>query len=348
MAGGLRVRMPETVIVRLPNWLGDTVMALPAIRALRRAFADASLVVAGPWATLLVGQELADVVVTYPRGWTGRLRTADRVRALGATVAVLCPSSLESALAARYWGARRRVGFASDGRGWLLTDRVPVPVPRRHQIEEYVVLVEALGIPVDDRVPRLRPPDPEGAERREVRALLADAGVETRAGADRRRPRIGVHLGAEYGGSKRWPVSRVIELCRGLQEAGDIPVLLGAPGDAADAARVTAAVPMASLVGRDRAELLTAVTSEMDALVSGDTGLAHLAAALGTPVVTLFGPTDPARTAPRGSLVVRHPVPCSPCFYRECPIEHPCLGEIGADRVMAQLRTLSIPGPTPW
>ena len=141
--------MPEGLIVRLPNWLGDTVMAVPAIRALRAAHAGARLTLAGPWAGVLAGQDLADVLVAYPRSWTGRLRTADRVRALGAELAVVMPGSLESALAARYWGAPRRVGFAGDGRAWLLTHPVTPPEPRLHQVDEYLLLVEALGIEKD-------------------------------------------------------------------------------------------------------------------------------------------------------------------------------------------------------
>jgi heptosyltransferase-2 len=327
--------MPEGLIVRLPNWLGDTVMAVPALRALRAGFADARLALVGPWASLLGGQGLADILVTYPRAWNGRLRTADRVRALGASLAVLLPGSLEAALAARYWGATRRVGFASDARSWLLTDRVPLPAPRRHQIDEYLTLVETLGLPATDRVPRLAPPAADGSERADVRALLAEVGAEAHPG----RARLGIHLGAEYGSSKRWPLPRVVELCRAVASAGDVAVLLGAPGDALLAERVTAALPVASLVGRDRAEMLPAVLSEVDVLVSGDTGVAHLAAALGTPTVTLFGPTDPALTAPRGrAAVIRHSVPCAPCFYRECPIEHPCLRDVTADEVHAQVR----------
>jgi len=118
-------------------------------------------------------------------------------------------------------------------------------------------------------------------------------------------------------------------------------VLLGPPGDSTLAERVVAATATPSLVGRDRPQSLTSVLVEIDALVSGDTGVAHLAAALGTPVVTLFGPTDPALSAPRGpAAALCHPVPCAPCFYRECPIEHPCMRGIGAHEVHERVRAL--------
>jgi heptosyltransferase-2 len=133
----------------------------------------------------------------------------------------------------------------------------------------------------------------------------------------------------------------VAEFCRLLDRAGARPVLLGAPSDVAAAATVTAASPSRSLVGRDRPALLPAMLGELDALVCGDTGVAHLAAALDTPVVTLFGPTDPAPTAARGrAAVVTHPVPCAPCFYRRCPIEHPCLRGVEPDAVWAATREI--------
>jgi len=327
--------MPETVVIRLPNWLGDTVMAVPAIRALQASRAEARFVLAGPWAFLLAGQGLADVLVDYPRHWTGRLRTADSVRALHGDVAVLLPSSLEAAVAGQYWGARRLVGFAAGGRSWLLTDAVPVPSPRRHQVDEYLLLVEHLGAVVDERMPRLRVPDRQSVERRRVRAL-----IEEGAGAQpcSHRPRIGLHLGAAFGSSKVWPHERVVEFCRVLEERGATTVLLGSPAEGPAADAVVSRVPALSLVGRDRPELLTAVLAEMDVLVSGDTGVGHLAAALGTPVVTLFGPTDPALTAPRGpGRVLRQPVPCAPCFYRVCPIDHPCLKRIAATMVVDEV-----------
>jgi heptosyltransferase-2 len=323
-----------TLAVRLPNWLGDTVMAVPAVRALRETFADTRLVLAGPWVALLAQQGLADALVTYPRAWAGRLAAADAVRRFAPETAVLLPNSLESALSAWYWGARRRVGFEVGGRGLVLTVAPPLPEPRLHQIDEYLVLAEAGGAVVHERTPRLAPPAADGAERAEVRALLAEAGV----GHNERRV-VAVHLGAAYGPAKLWPLERVEEFCRLMaREEADV-VLVGAPADAAAAAAVTARAPAASLVGRDRPSLLSALLSELDVLVSGDTGVAHLAAALGTPAVTLFGPTDPTLSAPRGpARVLTHPVPCAPCFYRTCPIEHPCLRDLEPARVRDAVR----------
>jgi heptosyltransferase-2 len=326
--------MPETLIVRLPNWLGDTVMAVPTVRALGKARRRAKLVLAGPWSGLFVDQDVADVLVAYPRAWSGRLRAADTVRALGADVVLLLPNSFESAASAWYWRAKRRIGFSAGGRDWLLTDRVTLPAPRLHQIDEYRMLLEPLGVRSADTVPVLTPPPCNGEARKTVRALLAEAGAA--AG-----PRIGVHLGAAFGPSKIWPVERIAEFCTLARRADTVPVLMGAPDDEELASSVTARTDVANLVGRDRPELLTALLSELDVVVCGDTGVGHLAAALGTPVVTLFGPTDWRLTAPRGPAeVVRHPTPCSPCFYRTCPIEHPCLRGIAAGDVEERVRHL--------
>jgi heptosyltransferase II len=331
----------RTLAVRLPNWLGDTVMAVPAVRALRETFPDTRMALAGPWATLLAEQGVGDTLVTYPRAWSGRLAAADAMRALAPETAVVLPNSLESALAAWYWGAGRRVGFGVGGRALLLTDAPALPAPRRHQIDEYLLLAEACGAAIRERAPRLSPPKPDSVDRAEVRALLAEAGASREGG----RRIVAVHLGAAYGPAKLWPLPQVEAFCRLM--AGDVTVVLvGAPSDAEAATAVTAVAPARSLVGRDRPALLTTLLSEIDVLVSGDTGVAHLAAALGTPSVTLFGPTDPALSAPRGAArVLAHRVPCAPCFYRACPIDHPCLRDLAPstvrDAVLQQLQAAS-------
>ena len=324
--------MPARVILRLPNWLGDTVMAVPAVRALRAGWPDANVLLAGPWAPVLTGQGLAETLVAYPRAWRGRLATTDTMRAFRADVAVLLPNSLEAALSARYWGAARRVGFATGGRTLLLTDRVPWPAAREHQIDEYLRVVGHLGLEAEAGTPVLSPPPAEGELRVRARRLLDEATPAVRG------PRVGIHLGAEYGPAKLWPRARVADGCRAIADAGMTPVLLGAPRDAALAAELAGATGVASLVGKDAPALLPALLTEIDALVAGDTGVAHLAAALGTPVVALFGPTDPRLTAPRGPVTtLTHPVPCAPCFYRTCPIEHPCLEGIDAAQVARAL-----------
>jgi heptosyltransferase II len=321
------------IAVRLPNWLGDTVMAVPALTAIRAAWPDARVLAAGPWAPLLAGQELAELLVDYPRTWSGRLRAADTVSSLRPDLAIVLPNSFEAALTARYWGARHRIGFAGSGRSGLLTDAVPVPARRPHQVDEYLLLTERAGAAAVTRDPRLAPPAADGAERAEARRLLVEAGVPDRSLSRR----LGIQLGAAYGPAKLWPLERVIEFCRLLLSRDATPILLGTRNDAAAAAHVIAAVSVPSLVGRDRPALLPALLSEVDALVSGDTGVGHLAAALGTPAITLFGPTDPVLSAPRGpAAIVTHPVPCAPCFYRTCPIEHPCLRGITPEEVHAR------------
>ena len=349
MARGIRPRMPSAVgmiaalAIRLPNWLGDTVMAEPAVRALRRAHPEARVLLAGPWATVLGGQGLADTLVTYPRAWADRLAAADVVRRFAPDTAVLLPNSLESALAAWYWGARRRVGFDAGGRGLMLTDALALPVPRRHQIDEYLLLAATCcDVRADDTAPRLTPPAADAPERIDVHALFDAAGVR------RDRPIVGVHLGAAYGPAKTWPAERVVDLCRLLDRAGVRAVLLGTGNEAPTAAAIAAQAPAAMLAGRDRPAILAALLTELDVLVSGDTGVAHLAAALGTPVVALFGPTDPSLSAPRGRAVaLTHPVPCAPCFYRVCPIEHPCLRDLGATRVVEAVLAFVERAPQP-
>jgi heptosyltransferase-2 len=156
---------------------------------------------------------------------------------------------------------------------------------------------------------------------------------------------VGLHLGASFGPSKLWPPESFARLAAHLSTARLTPLLLGSPDDRETAAAVIAATrrPPASLVGRDRPALLPRLLARVHCLVSGDTGIAHLAAAGGVPTVTLFGPTDPRFTAPRGpaARAVSHATPCSPCFLASCPIEHVCLRGIDADRVALEVRRLA-------
>ncbi|MEX2220940.1 MAG: glycosyltransferase family 9 protein [Candidatus Rokuibacteriota bacterium] len=327
--------MTAAFLVRTPNWLGDTVMALPMLAALRAAEPGARITLVGRWATLLAGQGVADVVLPYPKPLAARRRLARALAAERADVALLLPSSIESALAAWRWRAARRVGYATDGRVALLTDALPLPAPRMHQVDEYAGLLAPLGVSGAAAAPEWKLRGDPGADV-EVARLLAEAGLE--AGV---RP-VGLHLGAAFGSSKLWPAESFGRLAQRLAAVDLTPLLLGTAEDAGTAAAVTraAGTPVPTLVGRDRPALLPRILSRLRCLVSGDTGVAHLAAALGVPTVTLFGPTDRRLTAPRGrgSRALEHPAPCAPCFLPRCPIDHICLTRVEPEDVLNEVR----------
>jgi heptosyltransferase-2 len=251
-------------------------------------------------------------------------------------VVVLLPSSFETALAGWLTGARWRIGFG-EGRTPLLTHAVPSPPGWVHQVEAYLALLAPLGAEAPSTSPTLKV-DP--ARRVEARRLLDGADLPPG------KPRVGLQLGAALGPAKLWASARIAELAMRLEARGVHPVLLGSPGarGLADAVQAAAAAPIRTLVGRDHTNLLPALVAEFDALVSADSGPAHIAAAVGVPAVTLFGPTDPRLTAPLGAdqqVIWRQPH-CAPCFLRECPIDHRCLEAIEVSEVEAAvLRALA-------
>ena len=329
--------IPRTAIrralVRLPNWLGDTVMALPTLRSLRDAIPAAELWCLGPWAGVLDG-EPGITRRLAPPGFVGaRFAQARRLRQVAFDLAVILTSSFETALEGWLSGARWRVGYG-NGQGALLTHSLrPDPAPV-HQVAAYLRLLGPLGVDGPPTSPTLVI---DAGRRVEARRLLQE--VEMPAGD----PKVGLQLGAALGPAKLWPAERLAALAAALEGRGIHAVLLGSPGSRglADAVAAAAGRPVRSLVGRDRPALLGALISELDALVAADTGPAHVAAAVGVPTVTLFGPTDPRLTAPLGfrQQALWHQPPCAPCFLRDCPIDHRCLQAIEVAEVEAAVMT---------
>jgi heptosyltransferase-2 len=318
-------------LVRFPNWLGDTVMAVPALRALRAGLPVAELWCLGPWVSDILESEpgIARRLVPPPR-MGARLAQARRLRQAAFDLAVILPNSFETALASRLARARWRVGYAGDGRTFLLTHALRPDDQPVHQVAVYQRLLAPLGIDGPTTVPTLTV-DP--ARRAEARRLLDEAGA---SGGE---PRVGLQLGAAFGPSKLWPPERIAALASRLETRGVRVVLLGSADARAlgDRVQAAAAGPLRSLVGRDRPALLAALLSELDAFVGADSGPAHVAAAVGVPTVTLFGPTDPRATAPSGPRprVLWGRPPCAPCFRSECPIDHRCLRAIEVAEVEA-------------
>ena len=331
--------VPARLVVRPPNWLGDAVLALPALAALRAAYSGATLTVAAPpGVAALLREETSvrpDRVLDLPSGTRAAIAA---LRREAFDTAVLFPNSFRSAWVVWRAGIPERWGYATAGRGWLLTRRSPRP-PRgssRHHADYYRALVRGLDVPCPpDELPRVAPSarSLEAADR-----LLAQA----RFASD--RPLVGLAPGAAYGQAKQWPPARVAALvARLVREAGAACVVLGAAHDRATAREIESglrrlapdALPhVIDLVGRTSLGALAGVTARTVAFVSNDSGAMHLAAALGRPVVAIFGPTDERATRPLGDHdVLTAPAFCRPCLMRDCPIDHRCMKRIPVDRV---------------
>jgi heptosyltransferase-2 len=326
------------ILVRAVNWLGDAVLTLPALEALARRFPRAEIwLLAKPWVSgLFAGQPAVDRVIEYRtadlhRGVTGRQRLANSLRGEGFDLAVLFPNSLDAAMLA--WLARipRRVGYPTEGRRWLLTHPVPrVPtLPGRHQAERYLDIVRALGGNGAASL-RLR----VTAEARESAGkLLADLGAGPGDLC------LALNPGAVYGGAKRWPVERFAAVADGLAErCGARILLLGSHRECSILDEVGARMRQSAihLGGRTDLRTLVGLLERVRLLLTNDTGAMHVAAAVGTPVLAVFGPTDPQATGPLAShsRILREPVPCSPCLLRECPIDHRCMSRITVAQVL--------------
>ncbi len=324
----------KRLVVRTPNWLGDAVMALPAIAAVRAHFRDAQLVIAAPESVAPLFREQTaaspDEVVSVDRD-----REAEQLRTLSADAVLLLPNSFGAAWVARRSGLAERWGYAASARSWLLTRRVRRPRGTIHQVEYYCTLVRALGMAVDDDVPRVTA--------RPATMARADAAL-TAAGWTAGQRLIGFAPGAAYGHAKRWPPDRVAAVVTAVAGRGEVPVLVGAPDDRDTRRAIESSLPPGTrfidLIGRTDLTTFIGVTARCAAFVSNDSGAMHVAAALGVPLTAIFGPTDERVTAPAGPAkrtVILRDVFCRPCMLRECPIDHRCMKRIQVDDVLASI-----------
>jgi heptosyltransferase-2 len=310
------------------NWIGDAVMSLPMLRSLRRASPQTRLIVwarRGP-ASVYRASGLADEVVVSPRS----ALAARRLRSQRFDEAWLVPNSFRSAVAAFFAGARERIGYDTDGRGLLLTHRLPPPPRTVHQLRDYDALLSSRGIAPDLGPPRL---DPAPGALEAARRHLAEA-----FGTMPPEPPAFLAPGAAFSWTKRWPAERFGLLARALRDRGIASGVVIGPGEEGLAREICAAsgAPLPVLGAALDPEGLAALFSLGRLLVGNDSGPSHLAAAVGTPVVCFFGPTDPGRTEASGSRVraLDRYVFCSPCFLKTCPYRHECMQEIDVEQAM--------------
>lgn len=323
----------QRLIVRAPNWLGDAVMALPALAAVRRAFAERTIVLAAHAGIAPLFQEQTsaapdEILVVDRQGEAAHLGGAK------ADAILLLPNSFRSAWVARTAGIPERWGYRASGRNVLLTRGVARPRTKHlHHVEYYRELVRGLAIdPGQDAVPRLTA---RWSTIDKADALLRKNGVDPA-----REAVVGFAPGAAYGTAKRWPPERVAMIVKAVEFCGAAPVLLGAGADRDTGRAIESALPpgtrIVNLIGRTSLTELVGVVARCTAFVSNDSGAMHVAAAQGVPLTAIFGPTDERVTSPIGAgpadVLVRD-VFCRPCLLRECPIDHRCMKRIDVDTV---------------
>ena len=317
---------PSRILVRAPNWVGDVVLSLPALRDLRRQFPAARLeVLARPWVGEIYGALREVDAVIESRGLV-----ADAAAVRGRfDLGVLLPNSFATAFALWRAGIPERWGYATDARGVLLTRSCGVPARLRGQSQVYYyrAMLEGLGLAAEG------PPDaslacPE-AWARDGANLLGDAG-----------PWIGVNPGAFYGTAKRWAPERFAATAALVaRRTGARVAIVGAASERplGEAIAAQLGAPARVLCGETTLAGLVGVLRRLRLLLTNDSGPMHLAAALGTPLVAVFGSTDWTETAPFSdrARVVREETECAPCRLRECPIDHRCMSRVGIGRVAA-------------
>ena len=346
-------------MIRVPNWVGDAVMAVPALRELRRIFSDARItLLARPWvAGLFDGEGISDDLIPIEdkpgmiqpvRRFLGLTRILRRQRF---DFAVLLQNAFGAALLARAGGARKIAGYPTDSRRLLLDYTIPLQPDFKtaHQVLYYLNIPSVLErhlrgqskVDLDRAHPQLTV-TLEAKER--GRGLLERAGAAFNGASSRL---VAINPGATNSRAKRWLVERFAATADLLAERDGLQaVIVGAPGDI-EAANETARLmrsPALVLAGKTDIAELKAVLACASLVVSNDTGAAHVSAALGVPTVVVFGPTEHVSTRPHSDIatVVRHDVECSPCMLRDCPIDHRCMTRVEVDDVYRAAKDLLV------
>ncbi len=340
---------PQRVLVVIPNWVGDVVLATPVLAALRARFRTARIVylMRAYVREVVAGGGWHDAEICWPQGrgvrheWQGFV-LAGGLRREGFDLALLLTNSFRSALTVRLAGIPRRVGYARDGRGWLLTDRlrpprragrfVPTPV-----LDYYVRLAEHVGCPVPDR--RLRLGITPEQER-------AGAELTRHYGLDDGRPYAVINPGAAFGAAKCWLPERFAVVCDRLRRDFDLRcVLVGAPHEVPLLRRIAELAESDVICCDNPGTTLGSLKVLIRAarlLVCNDTGPRHYGNAFGVPTVTIFGPTHQAwtDTGYDREVKLQVPVDCGPCQRPRCPLDLRCMKEVSVELVLDGVRRL--------
>jgi heptosyltransferase-2 len=336
------------IMIRATNWVGDAILALPALRAVRQRHPDAQIsIVARPYvADIYRDQQVCDDLIPYDpngdnRAWRGREKLIANLRNKKFDVALLLQNAFDAAWLA--WRAHipQRIGYARDARSLFLTKAIPVPKPGEipaHEKFYYLELLRRAGW-LDELTdePHITLRVPDAAHQRAAQILL-------QAGARPHAHRIAVGAGASYGSAKCWPPDRFAKALNALLSRADSDVLLfGTPGELPVSSAIASKLQHApiNLTGKTSIADLPALLSQCHLFLGNDSGAMHVAAAVGLPIVAIFGPTDPDGTSPvtpRLTIVQQKPY-CSPCYLRRCPTDHRCMTAVTPAMVDSALQS---------
>jgi len=327
----------RNIIVRMPNWIGDMVMATPILSELRKAYPSARITAMcrAPICDLLKQDPEVDELFCFSKGSSFSRRSEkkniiEKLRHGKYDLGVLLTHSLSSAWWFWQGKVKVRLGYDCNGRRLLLTHPTPLPenLERQHLVNTYKMLLDPLGIPLSTTSPRLFLSDKEVTE---AKTLLQQHGLTKNSVI------VGINPGATYGSAKCWLPSRFREVTEKLLSDPNIYVVYF--GDQATAPLVKEICQglqgrVINLAGLTSLREVASLISLCDVLLTNDSGPMHIADALGTKIVALFGSTNETVTGPfsTGKVIHKH-VQCSPCYQRTCPIDFRCMKEIGSEEV---------------
>jgi len=323
-------RIPKRIVIKTPNWLGDSVMSIPAVRGVKRIFPGAQI-------SILTCKWLGELWHLIPE--VDKVYTSIDGKKFDLGITLI--NSFRSAL--RMWlsGVPNRMGYSLNWRGFLLTHPVKLPLgwEKMHEAEYFLKIIRGLTDEELDPMPSI-----------EVSAdLVQRANIEfLKYEWDGVSPLIGVHATASYGSAKQWMPERFSRLMDKLIEYYKAyVVLVGSPNEKAIAENIVTAVSkknkVINVVGKTGIMNLAGIIKACRLFIANDSGPMHLAGALGTPVVAIFGSTDPYLTGPCGKVeILRKEIMCSPCFRRECNLDMECMRMIEVNDVLLAVKKLMV------
>ena len=340
----LFMQPPKRIIVRMPNWLGDLVMATPILTDLRDHWPEAKIIAQcqGILGTVLQGDPHIDEVLQFkrPKGWFSwqeHRSIRSSLQQGNYDLGILLTNSFSSALWFLRGQVQNRIGYATHGRSWLLNHAIPFPETResQHLVVTYKMLLEPLGVPVSQTPPRLYL---TADEQKWAKETLAQQGIQSNDLV------IGINPGAAYGSAKCWLPERFKKLTAELLQNPPLKIVyFGDKAGAPLVAEICRGFPerVINLAGKTTLRELLALIQGCSLFLTNDSGPMHVASALGIPLIALFGSTSDVATGPyQGGKVIHKHVPCSPCYRRECPIDFRCMTRIEVQEVYDEIINL--------